>query len=225
MLAACSGISLTAHSFKQQDAKKIIDLNYPEVSGLLPEAQQEVNARIGATIDSVKADFERNVTAIDRTDKSPVAASTLTMTYGVTFRSQKFLSIWFDVVMRLKGSPRTNEYRMPFNYDIANRATISLPDIFSDTGAALTEISSRAASELIDRSKSQKALVANEEGWIKTGTAPSFDNFRSFTFDGRSLVIWFPPFQVGPGGQSEEVRIPLDAVSKYLNDYGKKLLM
>jgi len=110
------------------------------------------------------------------------------------------------------GGAHGYEIKTAFNYDVINQKIISLKDIFSDYPNYLNYISEESRKILKgqyatvteeDRgdSESEEAVqdyIDNMNEMIDSGTEPTEDNFKNFTFTSNKIKIYFAQYQVGP---------------------------
>ncbi len=68
-------------------------------------------------------------------------------------------------------------------------------NIMKATGLSLDKISRLCYDELL--TLMDKEQISDIQ-WIQEGTEPETENYRAFTFDGRTLTVFFNPYQVAP---------------------------
>jgi hypothetical protein len=105
-----------------------------------------------------------------------------------------------------------NAFYRTFTFDRATGEELEIADLFIPRAAYLTRLSAIAEFEL---SKSLGDFV--DVDYIRQGTAPESLNFQSYSIEGNSLVLIFPPYQVAPyAAGTQTVSIPLSQLSEIL---------
>ena len=108
-----------------------------------------------------------------------------------------------------------NGYYRTFTFDKATGAELSLSDILSGNYLQrLSEISRRELPAIIAE---KSGAPANIE-YLESGTTPTPENFQNFAIQANTLVLIFPPYQVGPYALGTQfVEIPLSEIADILN--------
>lgn len=94
--------------------------------------------------------------------------------------------------------PNTN-YRT-FTFDKKTGALLSLKDVFAANAPYLQTLSTKSRAVLPGKIAAMENVTVKEVGIddINSGTKPELEAFQNFYFEGSSLVLLFPPYQVGP---------------------------
>jgi hypothetical protein len=128
-----------------------------------------------------------------------------------TYRSAHTLSYLFNIYEDTLGA-HPNGYYHSFIFDSATGAQLQLSDLFTPGSKYLDALSTATRASLY-ASLGDNAIPE----FVDPGTTADASNFQFFAVDGSDLVIFFPPYAVGPysiGPQT--VRIPLLQLTKIL---------
>ena len=98
------------------------------------------------------------------------------------------------------GGAHPNTYYRTFTFDKTSGAVLELGDVFVPNAPYLQTLSDKARSMLppMIAKMANVEVSAVDMDYIKSGTLPEEDAFQSFYFEGSSLVLLFPPYQIGP---------------------------
>lgn len=108
-----------------------------------------------------------------------------------------------------EGGANGREELATFNYDVKAKREVTLHNLFPEEGDNYLEKVSkfsreRLISELIFGGENEFML-----DMLESGTAPSEENFKHFTFTDDAVIIYFEKYQVAPGSYGEQrVTIP-----------------
>lgn len=80
-------------------------------------------------------------------------------------------------------------------YDKKQKQTLSITDA---AGLPLQKISAICRKNLLKTQCHGNLKDTACVDWIKTGSAPKAENYSAFTFNGKSLTVYFAPYQVAP---------------------------
>lgn len=98
------------------------------------------------------------------------------------------------------GGAHPNTYYRTFTFDSSTGAALAMEDLFTAGAPYLDTLSllsrARLPGMIAERTSSDVASVNIE--YIESGTPPEADSFQSFYLEGNTLVLVFPPYQVGP---------------------------
>jgi len=196
----------------------IIDIKYPEVMALGDkDARADINARIKLLIEAQIVDFKKQVADIGDFVGPEDSSSGLWMDYAFPTLTNDFVSLVLRASNYAAGAAHPNNYSIVFNYDVRSRSTVELGDLFVPGSSYLKVIADYAATDLTGQFGGPDAM--SDPDWIKTGTAPTLENYQNFFADSETgrLVILFDPYQVAAyaaGGR--EVVIPTELISDIL---------
>lgn len=90
-----------------------------------------------------------------------------------------------------------NAYFRTFTFDTRTGASLSLEDLFGEDSGYLSWLSERTRRDIPLIVQQRSGYLPDTE-YLNSGTEPTPESFQSFYIDGSSLVIAFPPYQVGP---------------------------
>lgn len=127
------------------------------------------------------------------------------------------VSYAFDIFEDTLGA-HPNTFYQTFTFDTGTGAQLGLNDIFADENY-LSELSTIANQKLpaILADREQIDVGEVDTDYIAQGAAPKAENYQDWYISGSSLVIVFPPYQVGPYALGTiEMPIPLSSISTFL---------
>lgn len=190
------------------------NVSYPKIVNMENiEGQNKANKVIEEFVLGIVSSFEEQVQSAETT--GGIKNSLLTQ-YLVTFISESLASISFSTSEDMGGA-HPNNYITTFNYDITKNAEIKLGDVFKK-GVDYTKIIGDICKEkLLVQFGSDESLKA----WIEEGTKSKTGGFTNFTITGKSLVIYFNPYEVGPYAMGiQTVEIDFTEIEQYLDSEG-----
>lgn len=116
-----------------------------------------------------------------------------------TYESKGTLSYVYQMYADTGGA-HPNTYYRTFTFDKASGAVLELGDVFVANAPYLQTLSDKARSMLppMIAKMANVEVSAVDMEYIKSGTLPEEDAFQSFYFEGSTLVLLFPPYQIGP---------------------------
>lgn len=90
-----------------------------------------------------------------------------------------------------------NAYFRTFTFNLTTGASISLGDLFLENSNYLSWLSDRARRDIPLIIQERSGYMPDTE-YLNSGTEPSPESFQNFYIEGGSLILAFPPYQVGP---------------------------
>lgn len=115
------------------------------------------------------------------------------------------------------GGANENQDLQTFNYDVVDKKTLSLGDLFASGTDYLTAISSEARKQLMNKLTAAAGDASPSEMLIN-GTTPREENFKNFTFTDAAIQIYFPKYSVAAGALGEQqVNIPFASIGTSLD--------
>lgn len=124
-----------------------------------------------------------------------------------------------DTVMSLNftiseytGGAHPNHYFQSFTFDLATEQEIALADLFLPDSDPFSLIGPLVEADLIVQQGGNA-----DPTWIHEGTGSNPDNYQQFALTADSLILFFPPYQVGPYALGAfAVTIPLPSIASIL---------
>jgi len=101
-------------------------------------------------------------------------------------QSATLTSILFQCAFYQPGTTHGNTLFKSINYDIAKKRPVSITE-----ATGLTE-------EYISKSVRKELSHLEKEGFLISGTEPGKGHFNNYTLDGKTLTIYFAPYEVAP---------------------------
>lgn len=196
---------------------------YPAVTPLIQSAGPEADARAVATMknyaESLVSGFEEragfaNLTAEDIAtiglggDRKYELNADFETSEGTKTTTYVYM-IYEDTL-----GAHPNAYYRTFTFNRATGDSVSLDDLLE--GQYLLRLSELARAKLATQIAEASGGEANME-YIESGTTPTAENFQNFALKGDTLILIFPPYQVGPWALGTQmVEIPLSELSDIL---------
>lgn len=98
------------------------------------------------------------------------------------------------------GGAHPNTYYRTFTFDSKTGEEVEIEDAFIPGTDYLNLLSTKSRALLVPLIAGRESVSVSEvqTDQIDSGTLPEVDSFQNFYFEGSSLVLIFPPYQVGP---------------------------
>ena len=141
----------------------------------------------------------------------------LTVSVKVSRFDDDIVSFLFSSYTRYAGEARGRDDMDTMTFDLAAGEQYDLPALFNTPAMDehLQALSRLAFEDLQSLAVYQASQL--ETSILRTGTAPTAENFARFTLDGDILRLHFPPLQVGSGANAvDQADIPLEALRPLL---------
>jgi hypothetical protein len=202
----------TEEKIQKKTTSSNIDITYP-LSG-----NQLADQDLKTTMEQQVANFEQ--LAEDPLPADAGYTNALIGKYEKTRYSDQIISIKMSF-SEFTGGAHPNTYYVTKTYDLGSGKSLNLSDLFTPGSDYLKQLSTLSSAQLIANSEYLQGLPADQREsddstrWIKEGTAATEDNFRSWGLEGKTLNIYFPPYQVASYAEGEhQVKIPLSEFKK-----------
>lgn len=170
-----------------------INIRYPVFYG-----QDAVNKRIENIVIERKNLFEANaetnwkeLNAMVKNSgtKEDVSPLDFNVTYETASNNANYISVLLKIYS-FEGGAHGYTNLVSVNYDKKQKKFISIPDIDGYSYESVSEIC---------KANLKKQFAKNLDAtWIDDGAAPIADNFNVFTYDGKTLTVYFEQYQVAP---------------------------
>lgn len=170
-----------------------IDIHYPVFSG-----QDTVNKRIENIVMERKNLFETNAETnwkeldamVKNSDtKEDVPPLDFNVSYVTASNNANYISVLLKIYS-FEGGAHGYTNLVSVNYDKKQKKFISIPDIDGYSYESVSEIC---------KANLKKQLAKDLDAtWIDDGAAPTADNLNIFTYDGKTLTVYFEQYQVAP---------------------------
>lgn len=140
---------------------------------------------------------------------------TLDIDYKTT-SGTRTVSYIFTVFTDTLGAHPNTSFRT-FTFDTNTGAQLALGDLFLPDSSYLERLSIRSRNELARTIADRTGTSDVTNSMLVSGTEPVAENFQWFRIEGSSLVLVFPPYQVGPYVLGTlEVSLPLVQLGEIL---------
>lgn len=194
--------------------KYTIDIEYPQVTGLVDPGQDAFNKYVDTLINKEITDFKKS---IDETMEVPPdsTGSSLDINYSVEYATNKLICISILEGTYEAGAAHPNEGYITVNYDTEKHKDIKLSTLFKPNTKYLTAISRYCITQL------RKTLGNDGSDWINTGAAPQADNYRAWCITDSGLLILFSPYQVASYAEgAQQVLVPYSKIADLIDPLG-----
>ena len=116
-----------------------------------------------------------------------------------TYESSATLSYVYQIYVDTGGA-HPNTYYHTFTFDKKTGAKLELSDVFVANAPYLQTLSDTSRAALPQMIAKMSSVTTSEVDieYIQSGTKPEKEAFQTFYFEGKNLVLLFPPYQVGP---------------------------
>ena len=184
------------------------------------EADTAAVARMKSYMESVAAEFKKNgnfenltnedisLQGLDQGRKYVLQAE------YETYQGLRTVSYVYTLYEDTLGA-HPNAYYRTFTFDLSTGAELTLGDLFTDS-AYLQTLSARARTDIPAIVRAKSGTDPDLE-YLASGTMPEAANFQNWYIDGASLVLVFPPYQIGPYALGTILDpIPLSALTEKL---------
>ncbi len=186
-----------------------LSIEYPQFAF----APASFNKEISSAVDAHLADFKKNAqdnwalrqattptgTPVEQFPSSP-------FDFIVTWEPAQINAHYISFILRFssyQGGASGVDELQTFNYDLVAKKDLTFADLFAGTPDYLQKVSQ------VSRQQLTSNLETASQGHVQTdmldsGTAPTANNFKNFTFTDYSITIYFPRYQVAPGAFGEQ---------------------
>ncbi len=196
-------LPMTVRFAHSTDAFYNVQAEYPQFPNADAAFNAEVSSFVEDAITSFKSDAKANYEARVATSNgtlpaTPTAPFDFVATWEPVQLNDMYLSFSVSVYYFTGGAHGANEVRT-YNYDMQGQHQISIQD-FLGSQDAFSTLANLSAQKVASMMESNGATV---EGFLQemidSGTAPTADNYKEFTFNYNTLTIHFQQYQVAPG--------------------------
>ena len=201
-----SSLPVNIESIQESDSFFSIHAEYPQFETADPDFNGEIAILISGKIDSFGKESRDNWKArLDATpaDKTAPKNPEQPFEFIASWQAAQLNNECLSLVIRIyyfSGGAHGNEEIHTFNYDMLRKKKIGIEDFFVSPEEALKKVSKISAEDITAQLQSSEwKMDENLKEMIDQGTAPVFDNFKSFNFNGYSLILYFQKYQVAPG--------------------------
>jgi len=192
----------------------VLDIEYPQFIDTTP-ATQFMNSDIEEYIDEKVSHFTNTSKEIaDWAENNNVSGvgieggSSLYIRYDVPVTREMIVAVRFNVSEYSAGAAHPNTVAVTKSYDTSSPKLLSLEDLFED-GTDYLSVMAKYAQDDIVKQLREAGVEEPMSDWVRRGTAPEEDNYRSFLPEAEHLTIIFDPYQVAAYAFGlREVHIP-----------------
>lgn len=176
-----------------------VKITYPYISGL-----DDFNQKSKNIIDKEVNDFKTNSLANDEAVKKidPETYAKYPREYELDISYDKgeidnnVVSVIFNIY-NFEGGAHGANYFVPLNYNVKTKSEIKLADLFPGQTDYLQKISDYCIKDLTKQITDK--LDSTNGTWIQDGAGPKEENYNTFLITQKSIVFYFPQYQVAYG--------------------------
>ena len=223
--AAYSGIKIRTERLiesKESFPKYNLDVEFPQIDGLLGQSARELNIIIEGTLLSRVHAF-RAIHGKDALLNEWLSqfTSELNSSYEVTLLSDTLVSLKIDFYEYGAGAAHGNSSTVTYNYQLSPIFPVDLNALFCPhIRPNHLEIISEYCLNDLKRQAKQEIDAEFISSWVdEDGVSPMNEkNFEKFNITEHSLIFTFDPYQVAPYAWGTRlVEIPYSGIKEYLN--------
>ena len=212
-IAPENGVGAAVISIRDTSSSQIYRVTgeYPQFDEASPDFNAAIANYVTKNLTQFESDSNANWQA--RLDTMPTGTkNTLpaqSFTFGASWTPEQINDRYLSIIVRLEyfnGGANETQLLKAFNYDVAAKKIMSLGDLFPNVPTYLQQISTLATQELTSSisDAAQEPLNTVSINMLKTGSAPTADNYSNFTFNDDVVTIYFSKYQVAAGVFGEQ---------------------
>lgn len=214
--ALASGALYEVHTGRLQASEPgfLIDIKYPLVRGLAPQAEQAFNRISRQRAHDMVAEFEKESRENQQagSEAPGMLEQSLKLGFETKHLSSKMLAVLFQG-SEYTGGAHPNPVLYSLLVDPSNGRKLAVTDLFS-SDQGLKRLSELAAQQLEPRVEE----LNTQRTWLLEGLEPNPENYAVVWPGNEGLHIVFPPYQIAPySSGAPEVVIPYDQLQSVLN--------
>lgn len=200
-------IQTTTIQEEVQNPPAIIKAEYPVITGFRSKsAEFSLNQTIKSAIETSIASFKEEIKDMIIFPGEQNQRSEFGSKFKIGIATSSFVSILFNNYTYSAGAAHPNSYVQSFNYDVVYNRAITLGDLFKTATPYLQRIADKGIAGLLEQFSADREGL---EDWIKSGAAPTQENYQVFLMTPDGLLIIYNTYQVGPYAiGAPEVLIP-----------------
>lgn len=192
-------------------AKYKLTAQTPQLTGSDDPRVAAFNQRLQDLVTKEVDAFRKNFQELPVTEYS--SGSSLEVSYTLVSQVYDFWSFKFDFSFYSDGAAHPGLYSITINYDLNQGKELALSDLFIPNSNYLDLISKYCVAEL---SKQPFA-----DSMFLEGADPKPENYRTWIFTSKELIIYFDEYQVAPyAAGPQTVNIPLSELQSVINPQG-----
>jgi hypothetical protein len=211
MMASTVTAAVQPEVIKKETADYILDIKYPQ--GFQSD---EVNKTIKEFITTTQNSFMKELSEDADTPADAPGKTGLTVTYSISFESKNALSVQMNVSIFHRGAAHPSNNIEVLNF--IKGKPVKLADLFIPGADYLQPIAKYCSKTITEKDIS-------DENWIKDGTKPTAENYRTWSFTKKGVAIIFNAYQVAAYVYGEQtVEIPLSVISSLVKPEVSKVV-
>lgn len=205
-----NALQISIVSISQTDNFYNIQVEYPQFKGLNEEFNQKISSLITEKIDDFKKNSLDNWDARKATagpeeviPENPEQPFDFISTWEQAQLNDEYISFVIKLYYYVGGAHGANEI-YTFNYDITKGEEITMVNFLNASGESFEKLADLCEQEVTTQLQSKGIQIDDFlKQMIESGTKPTEENYRNFSFKYNSLTIYFQQYQVAPGAVGE----------------------
>lgn len=179
------------------------------------------NAVISAFVSNFQAQLTQAlVSSGDAATTVCSSANNITINYQQFTAMDNVISILFQSQMNYQHLAHPITTFMALNYDLVKERQLTFSDVFTDTGQALTILSSysrQVLSKALKEDAQSQQMQEMATQMLEQGSAPTIENYKHWNLLKEGIVITFDPAQVTAAYRGkQQVTIPFSELEAVL---------
>lgn len=200
LAASCfaGGSSYTMEKLADTSAAFTSAVEYP-VFRDYPELNKIITHKVKENYASIKTQYSSDWKGMDSIrrgagDTTVTPSFEYKITCDTLFENDKNVSLFFTFY-DWTGGAHGNIALVSIVYDKKQKRSLSITEA---SGLSLQKISDICRKDLLKTLCGGNLKDTACVDWVKNGSAPKAENYSAFTSDGKTLIIYFAPYQVAP---------------------------
>lgn len=206
LINSVDAVLASTSTISQSDNFYNIRADYPQFSGVAQSFNQKITDLIEDKIVTFKQDAKDFQQARKDTAEpgeivgdNPDEPFDFVADWTGKQINDQYISFMINIYYFSGGANGMNEV-YGFNYDIQNQKEITISDFLANSNDNLQKLSALAITKIDSQlAESAGSIDESMKVWVKEGAGPKWDNFKQFSFDNNSLIIYFQKYQVAAG--------------------------
>jgi len=197
-----------------------VSVNYPQVVNFKDNGvQNKINSFIKTEINEISDDFVKELDDWDISEIPADFSSDFDCSFTVSYAQDNIFSVTFEIYTYYAGAAHPFSYSYCLNMDLTRAKEIDFKLMFKDENTGLNKLSDYCFKELKKRNDTED--ICTEDEWLKEGTKPDPENYKSISIEPDGLLVIFNAYQVacyaaGP----QTVLIPYSELKGVINPTG-----
>jgi hypothetical protein len=170
-----------------------IHIEFPQVEGLKPEIQKNINDKIKIICNNIITDF-KNTLVKDKQEKINISGSNWCNVYYEIYSGNNIFSFSFNVYKFLSVYKVPAAYTISLNFSCSSGKEISIGELFGLNSMFYDSLSFHSVKALKEWAAEDPDENQLEEIEIQNGSRSDESNFQNWNIKADKLIITFEPY-------------------------------